>query len=101
MAKILYQDSQIGYNCFKYVKSQGFPYLGYHFQTARDVRSESLTQTPKIGFAITYDSIIQHFVKVESINGNIITVTESNYIKGFVSERKIDINSGKFRGFIN
>jgi hypothetical protein len=93
----LYQ-SPLGYNCYSYVKSQGFPSLGYHFDTAKDVKEISLVDSGR--FAITYESKIQHFVMVIGETDTDIIVRDGNYEKGWVTERHIAKNSGIIRGYI-
>lgn len=55
------------------------------------------SDSPTVG-AIGVQSGVVHAVVVESIQGNQITVTEANWVKGHITRRTIDISG--FIGFI-
>lgn len=98
--RILYYDPIYGSNCYKFVKSQGFPSLGYHFDTAAQVKESSLQQ--QVGkYVVTRESFIHHFAMVIGETDTEIIVRDGNYIVGFISERHIRKDSGLIRGYIN
>ena len=79
--------------CITYAKrkagiSRGLGYAG---------RTTSQGNTPKVG-AIGLEKYRGHAVYVEAINGDEITITESNFYKGKITRRVLNIRD--FRGFV-
>jgi len=79
--------------CITYAKrkagiSRGLGYAG---------RTTSQGNTPKVG-AIGLEKYRGHAVYVEAINGDEITITESNFYKNKITRRVLNIRD--FRGFV-
>lgn len=54
--------------------------------------------TPQVGSIGIEKSKIGHAVYIEAVEGNKITITEANFLRGYITKRVLDIT--QFRGFI-
>lgn len=88
-----YRDAKGRSNCVAFATK----YTGIYKRLGYGVTIASEGNTPEVG-AIALDRYRGHAAVVVAINGPTITLWDSNWIKGFVTERKVDISSQ--RGYI-
>jgi len=54
--------------------------------------------TPQVGSIGIEKSKVGHAVYIEAVEGNKITITEANFLRGYITKRVLDIS--QFKGFI-
>lgn len=93
MADIDYRDEYGRSNCVKFATR----YSGIYKRLGYGVTIASEGNNPQVG-AIALDRYRGHAAVVVAINDRTLTLWDSNWIKGYVTERKVDISSQ--RGYI-
>lgn len=88
-----YRDAKGRSNCVAFATK----YTGIYKRLGYGVTIASEGNTPEVG-AIALDRYRGHAAVVVAVNGSTLTLWDSNWIKGFVTERKVDISSQ--RGYI-
>ena len=92
----LYQDYTN--NCYAWVVKQGYHPVGRG--NARNIVTNS--SMPQVGgLVVTYESSAGHVAIVVAVGDGTFTLQESNYIKGWITQRTLPINYGKLKGFVN
>ncbi len=93
MADTAYRDSYGRSNCVTFATR----YTGIYKRLGYGVTIASEGSNPQVG-AIALDRYRGHAAVVVAVEGRILTLWDSNWIKGYVTERKVDISSQ--RGYI-
>jgi len=92
----LYRDNTN--NCYAWVVKQGYHSIGRG--NARNIITNS--NRPKVGgLVVTFESRAGHVAIVTAVGNNTFTLKESNYTKGWITQRTLPINYGKLKGFVN
>lgn len=91
----LYKDNTN--NCYAWVVKQGYHPVGRG--NARNIVTNS--RTPKVGgLAVTFESSAGHVMIVVAVSKTTFTIKESNYVKGWITQRTLPINYAKLKGFV-
>lgn len=84
--------------CVIYAQSKGLKLQGYGY--ARNYPTNS--DTPNVGgFIKTNESSAGHLAYIVGIDGDNITIEESNYRRGYITRRTLNIADPIIKGYIN
>lgn len=83
--------------CLQFAQHQGLPYVGVAYAKDYPINTDKPVEG---GFVKTNESWAGHIAKITKVEENTITIIESNYLSGYLTQRVLPISSSIIAGFI-